>query len=247
MSIVLYHNDKSTCSQKVRLCLAELGLEWRDRHIDLMAQENLGAEYLAINPNGVVPALTHNGGVVIESTVMCEYLCEVFDDPENLLPATALGRAEVRAWLRYIDEVPSMAVRVPTFEIIKTRFEAMSAEEYADFAERNPLRRDFFERLGQHGFSERDRTSTDKQLSQTVARMERAIAKGGWIAGGAYSLADICAVPVFQRLEDIGQSQYRSNSSSVTDWFERIKSREAYGRAFYAGSLFSDPPRQRAA
>ena len=74
----LYHADRSTCSQKVRICLAELGLQYRSRPINLIAGEQLTPAYLAINPNGVVPALVHDDAVIIESTVICEYLCEAF-------------------------------------------------------------------------------------------------------------------------------------------------------------------------
>ena len=246
MTLELFHNDKSTCSQKVRLCLAELGLDWVDRHIDLAAEENLAPEFLAVNPNGVVPALKHDGGVVIESTVICEYLCEVFPDSGHLLPESALGRARVRAWLRYIDEVPSMAVRVPTFELIReARFGKMSKEEFEEFTRRNPLRRDFFERLGTDGFSQRDRTSADKQLTQTVERMEKALAQSDWLCGH-YSLADICVAPLFQRLQDIDATRYWAKAPLVARWFERARERPSWKQAFYAGSLMMDEPRQSA-
>jgi len=244
MALEVFHNDKSTCSQKVRLCLAELGLEWIDRHIDLGAEENLKPDFLAINPNGVVPAIRHDGDVVIESTVICEYLCEAFPDPKHLLPETPLGRAQVRAWLRYIDEVPSMAVRVPTFELIReARFGKMTDEEFADFTRRNPLRRDFFERLSKQGFSERDKASADKQLKQTVERMEKALTMGDWLCGD-FSIADICVVPVFQRLEDIGQARYWSEVPLVTRWFDRLRERPSWKGAFYPGALMMDEPRK---
>ena len=63
----LYHTSGSVCSQKVRLALAEKGLDWADRHIELSKDEHLRAEYLALNPNGVVPTLVHGGRVVIGS------------------------------------------------------------------------------------------------------------------------------------------------------------------------------------
>jgi len=240
----LYHNDKSTCSQKVRLVLAENNIAYKDRHIDLSAEENLSAAYLAINPNGVVPALVHDGVTIIESTVICEYLCEVFPDGAGLMPRTPAGRAYLRAWLRYIDEVPSMAVRVPTFEVIKAaRFAAMSDAEYEAFANRNPLRRDFFERLARTGFSERDKASAEKQLTQTVQRMERALSDVEYLVDGAYSLADICLFPVFQRLDDLGVTWPFERSAATVAWYERIKARPAYAQAFYSGSLFFDPPR----
>ena len=65
----LYHANHSTCSQKVRLCMAEKGLKYKSHLIDLGAKEQLDPEYLKINPNGVVPSLVHDGLIVIDSSV----------------------------------------------------------------------------------------------------------------------------------------------------------------------------------
>jgi len=55
--------------------------------------------YLALNPNGVVPTLVHNGAVIINSSVICKYLDEVF--PENSLSMSGpVGQAHMRKWLR---------------------------------------------------------------------------------------------------------------------------------------------------
>ena len=62
--LTLYHANHSTCSQKVRLCLAEKRLEWTSKLINLATNEHLTPEYLALNPNGVVPTLVHDGAVI---------------------------------------------------------------------------------------------------------------------------------------------------------------------------------------
>lgn len=59
--IVLYHALFSTCSQKVRFALAAKNLDYESRLVDLRKGEHLDDWYLKINPNGVVPALTHGG------------------------------------------------------------------------------------------------------------------------------------------------------------------------------------------
>ena len=65
----------------------------------------------------------------------------------------------MRAWLRYIDEVPSMAIRVPSFQkILVSRFKSMTDAEFKSFADANPLRRVFF-KMGQDGFSRLDTIS----------------------------------------------------------------------------------------
>ena len=138
----LYTHPMSPCAQKVRIVLAEKGLDWEKHHVDLQQKENLRTEYLKLNPLGVVPTLVHDGRPVIESTVMCEYVDEVWPGEPRLSPDDPVERAEMRAWLRFIDEVPSMAIRVPSFQnVFLERFLAMSEEEYAAFRDRNTLRR----------------------------------------------------------------------------------------------------------
>jgi len=56
MTLALYHNDMSSCAQKVRLMLAEKGLEWESRHLDLRAGEHQKEWYVKLNPRAVVPS-----------------------------------------------------------------------------------------------------------------------------------------------------------------------------------------------
>ncbi len=70
----LYNHDMSVCAAKVRFAMAEKGLEYTSRMVNLLAREHKTPEYLALNPNGVVPTLVHNGHVVYESTIINEYL-----------------------------------------------------------------------------------------------------------------------------------------------------------------------------
>ena len=242
MALELFHNDASTCSQKVRICLAEKDVEWVNRHVDLGSGENLTPEFLAINPNGVVPAFVHDGTPIIESTVMCEYVDEVWPDGTSLTPKGAKKRAEMRAWLRYIDEVPSMAVRVPTFQnLLIDRFKAMSEEEYETFRDSNTLRRDFFMRLNRTGFSDEEYENSLMQLRATVERMETALVKEGpWIVGEQFTIADICMAPLFQRMEDLGMSEMWENAPHVANWFAAIRARPSYDIAYYPGTKMID-------
>ena len=242
MALELFHNDASTCSQKVRICLAEKDVEWVNRHVDLGSGENLTPEFLAINPNGVVPAFVHDGTPIIESTVMCEYVDEVWPDGTSLTPKYSKKRAEMRAGLRYIDEVPSMAVRVPTFQnLLIDRFKAMSEEEYETFRDSNTLRRDFFMRLNRTGFSDEEYENSLMQLRATVERMETALVKEGpWIVGEQFTIADICMAPLFQRMEDLGMSEMWENAPHVANWFAAIRARPSYDIAYYPGTKMID-------
>ncbi len=240
--IVLYHANHSTCSQKVRLCLAEKGLAYESRLIDLALKEQLDPEYLAINPNGVVPTLVHDGKVVIDSSVICEYLEEVFPEPA-LSPRDAHGRARMRSWMRYIEEVPTSAVRFPSFNMaFLPRFDGLDDERFlTEQADVRPLRKGFFRRMGRTGFSDADIEHSFEQIERTAARMDAALAEGPWLVGETYSLADIVVAPLIDRMDDLGFAHlWEDKYPRTTDWYARIRARPAWDVAFYPKSRLSE-------
>src|SRR4051794_33050852 len=101
--LTLYDYGNSVCCQKVRITLCEKGLDWDAIRVDLFASEQYDPKYLKLNPKGVVPTLVHDGVLVIESTLICEYLDETFPDPP-LAPRDAAQRAQMRLWSKFVDE-----------------------------------------------------------------------------------------------------------------------------------------------
>ena len=92
--IVLYHFHGSTCSQKVRLVLAEKDLDYESKSVDLLSGGQHDPEYVKLNPNHVVPTLVDAGNVFIESTLINEYLEDAF--PETALrPDDPKGRQRI--------------------------------------------------------------------------------------------------------------------------------------------------------
>ena len=77
----LFHNDFSLCSRKVRVCLAELKIEYHSSHIHLIETkdcENLSKSFLKINPNATVPVLLHNNYPIYESHKQIEYISNLY-------------------------------------------------------------------------------------------------------------------------------------------------------------------------
>ena len=235
----LYHAHISTCSQKVRLCLAEKGLGWTSHPIEFARGEHLTSAYLALNPNGVVPTLVHDSRPVIDSSVICEYLEEIAPgEGTALMPRDAYGRARVRAWLRYIEEVPTAAIRVPSFNgLFLKGWRQMSEAQRAGYIAATPLRKGHYRRFGTDGFSKDQMDESTERLRQTVERIDGAIAKGSqWLAGDAISLADFCVLPTIVRMSDIGLENVWHDLANMTDWYARIKARPSFEKAFYPGS-----------
>ncbi len=157
MAFKLYNAPQSTCSQRVRFVLNAKKLPFAEVKLDLLAGDQLKPDYLALNPNGVVPTLDHDGAIVIDSSVIIEYLDEIAPAPANFTPRDPVMRAKMRSLLHFIDEMPAAAVRVPTFNLaFLPRFAAMSEEEFMAFAESKPLRKEFMLAMGRKGFPQKD-------------------------------------------------------------------------------------------
>lgn len=240
--LTLYHANHSTCSQKVRLSLAEKGLDWESKLVNLATNEHLAPEYLALNPNGVVPTLIHDNAVITDSGVICEYLEEVFPDTP-LLPKEPSERAIVRAWIRYLDEVPTAAVRVPSFNMaFLPRYDGLDDDAFQkEQADIRPLRKHFYEKMGRKGFDNNEVDNAMEQLKSTISRMENRLQDNAWLSGPELGLADFIAAPLIDRLDDLKlENLWTTTSPRVTDWLERLRARPSFSKAFYTKSRLSE-------
>ena len=93
--VQLYHFWSSVCSVRCRMALDEKGVKWESKYIDLFKFDQLTPEYLAINPDGVVPTLVCDGQPVRESVIINEYIDDAFPGP-SLIPADPLRAARMR-------------------------------------------------------------------------------------------------------------------------------------------------------
>lgn len=241
--LTLYNAPQSTCSQKVRICLAEKGLAFQDVRLDIgKGKEHLKPEYLKLNPNGVVPTLVDDGKVILDSSVICEYLDEAYP-AVRLSPEAPAERARMRAWMRYLEEVPTAAVRVPSFNMaFLPRFAGLDGAAFeAQEAGPRPIRKHFYRRMGPNGFKKEDVDASLEQLGATCARMDAALASGPWLLGQMYSLADIIVAPLIDRMADLGYSSlWEGKHPRVADWYQRMKARPAFQTAFYPGTRLSE-------
>jgi len=233
MSLKLYHNPVSTCSQKVRLVLAEKGIEYDEHVIDWSTKDHLSDWYLKINPNGVVPAMVHDGHAIIDSSVIAEYLDEIF--PENALaPRDPLGRAEMRAWMRYFEEVPTTAIRIPSFNLrFKDKILALDDETF----DRMPLRKHLYKEMGPTGYSEEKFDASMERLHNCLSRVAATLEKQGpWILGERYSIADIVLLPTVVRMVDIMLDHVWADLPQVQGWLDRAMARPSFDIAYYEGT-----------
>jgi maleylpyruvate isomerase len=92
----LYNFFRSGTSHRLRIALNLKGLTYEYVPVNLRAEQHLGADYKALNPQGLVPALVDDGRVLIQSPAIIEWLEERYPTPA-LLPADPEQRATVRA------------------------------------------------------------------------------------------------------------------------------------------------------
>ena len=108
-----YHNINSVCAQKVRIALAEKGLEVKEHLLTLRGDQHDPA-YRKLNPNGVVPTLVHDGKPIIESSLILYYLDDAFPEPP-LMPREPLLRHRARMYNKLIDEYVHNSCMILTF------------------------------------------------------------------------------------------------------------------------------------
>ncbi|SNV52010.1 glutathione S-transferase (maleylacetoacetate isomerase) [Legionella lansingensis] len=94
----LYDYYRSTACYRVRIALNLKNISYEKLSIHLINHdgEQHRPEYLQLNPQGLVPTLDENGHILTQSLAIIEYLDEI-SPPPPLLPATPLGRAQVRS------------------------------------------------------------------------------------------------------------------------------------------------------
>ncbi|MCX7160600.1 MAG: glutathione S-transferase family protein [Proteobacteria bacterium] len=232
--LVLHHAWRSSASRRVRLCLEEKGLAYEGHVIDLAKMEHHSPEYLKINPNGVIPALIHDGRPLYESGTICEYLDEVFPEPP-LRPDNAYDRAMMRNWIRHVDE------RIHNLIIFNWRHDLQKvAEKWTDAELEAHLkkipskeRQEAWRRVARRPYTEEERAGARAKLVELLDRMESTLGQTAWLAGERYTIADIAVVPFVKRIEEeIAPDQMTSAiHPRVAQWWAAIQARPAFARA----------------
>lgn len=249
----LYTHPMSPCAQKVRIVLAEKGLDWTKHHISLEDKENLKSDYLKLNPLGVVPTLVHDGRPVIESSIICEYLDDVFPD-HSLKPTDPYQRATMRFWMKHVDVKLHPACGTLQWPMLmRERLMAKSDQERQALLERIPEkpRRERQKRLVQFGLDSPDVADAVRVYRKTIIDMEAALEQTTWLVGDQFSLADVCVAPYFQTLQQFAWTTlYDRDCPKVTDWVARCRDLKSYQTAVaddFTSELLAELQRKGAA
>lgn len=241
----LYHLSGAICAQKVRLALAEKGLVWESKECSGLGLRD--PEYLALNPNGVVPTLVHDNLVLIESRIISEYISEAFGGP-NLMPANPDERYRARYWTKQIDDSLHLNVFILTFagwgrEI----FLRMPAETRAASLPglRDPIKRRISIELLDQGWASPWVAAAVDRFHRLLNEMEYSLTRSVHLAGPGYSLADADYTAYINRLAELGLGQLWAGKPVVQEWWAQMQARPSFKTALIDWDLPQDVEQYR--
>jgi len=233
--LTLYHYDRSTAAQRVRLLIEEKDLSWKSVIVDTARGdvEQLPDDYHRLNPKGLVPVILNEGAGVPESLVILEYLEDAF--PElSFRPAAADARARMRLWMRRIDDGVHVASRTIGVCLVNRHiYKAKDARKietyYAQMKDQVRRTNDQINIAG--GLESPLLPDAVAKFRALFEEMDSTLAQSPWLAGDTYSLADIALVVYVRRLESFMMAPLWDHLTHLNDWYARIASRPAYEKA----------------
>lgn len=197
----LYHFPLSPFSRKVRLLLAEKGLEF-----DLVIENfwERRRSFLAMNPAAQVPVLVEEGGALIcDSTAICEYLEEKYQE-RTFLGHTILERAEARRLAGWFNNKFY-------YEVSKYILDEKIYKFYRN-----------------EGSPDSDALRAGKSnVLYHLDYIAYLMKNRKWLAGDEFSIADITAASQLSVLDYLGDVPWEHNGG-VKEWYAVIKSRPAF-------------------
>ena len=226
----LYHAEPVANSMKPLLCLKEKGLAFVSHYVDLLKFEQHRPEYVAINPNGQVPTLVHNGAIINESTVINEYLDEVFPEVP-LRPSNPVDRARMRIWSKYIDEYFCPALSMLGWHaMVRKVAQSLAKNELEEMLSHVPLKeqRDKWATVAGESFSAEQLADSRRRLGVSIQRMEKILTESEWLAGTTYSLADVNSYSMVAGVPRLAPEHMSAKTTPCTvAWLEKMNARPA--------------------
>jgi len=215
-ALTLYDFQGSPCARRVRIVLLEKGLAWTTRIVDLTRMEQKRPEYLALNPNGLVPTLVHGDRVLFESNVITEYLDDVFPTP-RLYPEDPWERAQAKMWQAFElamakEYRPLMYLRViGPFDRLRPREDVLAdARRSTDDA----AHIDWVERVY-------DGTAVSEDEAALLAGRE-------FLVGDSFTIADVSVLPRVAMYPLVQLPIDGARYPSVTAWLDRCGGRPSF-------------------
>ena len=242
--LALYHYEPTANSMKPLLCLAEKGIEYESHYVDLHNFEQHSEAFVALNPNGQVPVLIHGGAIINESTVINEYLEDVFPEV-RLRPEDPVARARMRIWSKFVDEYFCPALSKIGWSILVPKIAArLASGELEEALKKVPLeeQKKKWRDAATESWTKEELDDCRRKVAESIRRMETILEASPWLAGDEYSLADINSYSMVVAVPRLVPAAMNEDATPHSmDWLARMNARPAV-KAALATSRTTEPP-----
>jgi glutathione S-transferase len=248
MALKYYHAEPMANSLKSMIPLTEKGLAFESVYVDLHKFEQHSDWFVAINPEGQVPVLDHDGTIVTHTTVINEYLEDVFPDDQPasgpLRPRDAAGAARMRYWNKFVDEHVMNHVSMHGWHrmvrVIASSIEDGKFEELMSHIPLPDQRKKWM--TARSGFAQADLDNAMEKIEYALDKIDRQLGHTAYLAGDAYTLADInfyahCGLSVNRMFPNLDVDARFPN---LVRWREAVSDRAAV-QAALAGEDRTQP------
>lgn len=200
----VYGHPMSTCTRKILATLAEKGASAELVTVDIFKGEHKQPAHLARQPFGVVPALEDGDFKMYESRAICRYLDQTLPGPK-LTPEDPKGRASMEQWIS-----TEMSYFTPAgLGLIYEHILNPMAGKPTDAAKVTEL---------------------ETKLANTMVIVEAQLAKHPYVAGDAFTLADISFMPYVEFLKQTPSAKLLA-TPAATAWWDRVSMRPSWQKA----------------
>lgn len=234
MALKYYHAEPLANSLKSMIPLKEKGLAYESIYVDLHKFEQHQPWFVAINPEGQVPVLDHDGTIITHTTVINEYLEDVFPDVP-LRPRDPVGAARMRYWNKFVDEHVMNHVSMHGWHrLVGVIARNIESGEFEKLMESIPLpdqRKKWL--TARSGFSEADLANATAKIEYAIDKVEKQLGETAWLAGNDYTLADInfyshCGMMVERMFPEM---EIAKRAPRLIEWRDRVTERPAVAAA----------------
>jgi tetrachloro-p-hydroquinone reductive dehalogenase len=236
-NLILYHYPMSLCSMKVRLCLAELGLAYEPRPIDIgFGLENFEPWYVRLNPAGVVPTLCDGPRIVTNSARILRYLAVRSGAG---LPSDGEQRASVERWLDVADSIPLHAISYSRAGI--PRGDELLEKRLVRIAELRAGNRDLEEvysalytrvsALRDSALSFKASGSAVAEIEARLDELEEGLSRTPFVGSPVYSIADVIWTVTLARIDMLGLHEQLAARKRVSAYYIKASERPSFAAA----------------
>ena len=220
----------------------EFGEAFEVHRLDPGKFEHHSDWFKAINPRGQVPALDDGGRIVTESTVICEYLEDAHPTTVRLRPDDPYDRAQMRVWTKWVDEYFCWCVStIGWHRGVSHMAKALSDEAFEAHLKNIPIPEQQVKwRRAREGFPQDLLDEEMRKIAVSVRRLDDHLSSNEWLAGGIYSLADICNFAIANGMEfGFAELVNKENTPHLIRWIEQINARPN------VQEMFANVPKER--